>query len=188
MPNYQNGKIYTIRCRTDDTKICVGSTTMTLSQRIAQHRQASKSKSQTIWYNEVEDWKDWYIELYEECPCENKEQLCKREGEIIRAIRNLNYEIAGRNYKEWRMDNPDKVKATAKKYHENHREERLEVSKKWMEDNKEYRKEYKKAYREANKEKIAEYRAKYWLNVEVQNKDEINRKQKENRQKRIASK
>ena len=53
-----------------------------------------------------------------------------------------------------------------------------------MEDNKEYRKEYKKAYREANKEKIAEYRAKYWLNVEVQNKDEINRKQRENYEKR----
>ena len=145
MPNYQNRKIYTIRCRTDDTKIYVGSTTTTLSRRIAEHRWASanKEKTKTRWYNEVEDWGDWYIELYEDCPCENKEQLFKREGEIIREIGNLNKTITGRTVKE-----------------------------------------YKKGYREENKEKIAEYRANYWLNVEVQNKDEINRKQKENREKR----
>ena len=89
MPDYQNGKIYTIRCRTDDTKIYVGSTTTTLSRRIAQHRSASTKQSQTIWYNEVEDWGNWYIELYEDCLCENKEQLCKREGEIIREIRTM---------------------------------------------------------------------------------------------------
>jgi hypothetical protein len=35
-----------------------------------------------------EDWDNWYIELYEVCPCENREQLCKREGEIIRLIGN----------------------------------------------------------------------------------------------------
>ena len=110
MPNYQNGKIYTIRCRTDDTKIYVGSTTMTLSKRIAEHRCASKKQTQTIWYNTVEDWGDWYIELYEDCPCENKEQLCKREGEVIRQIGNLNYEIAGRTRKEWRAENPEKEK------------------------------------------------------------------------------
>jgi len=173
MPDYQNGKIYTIRCRTDDTKIYVGSTTTTLSQRITQHRSASKKETKTQWYNNVEDWGDWYIELYEDCPCENKEQLLKREGEIIREIGNLNQDIAGRTRKEW-----------AKEFYDNHKEEILEVNKKWMEDNKEYRKEYKKEYREENKEKIAEYRANYYLNVQVQNKDEINRKQKENRIKR----
>jgi len=145
MPNYQNGKIYTIRCHKDDSKIYVGSTTTTLSRRISEHRWASanKEKTKTRWYNEVEDWEDWYIELYEECPCENKEQLCRREGEVIREIGNLNKVIAGRTKQEG-----------------------------------------SKAYRAANKEKIAEYRANYWLNVEVQNKDEINRKQKENREKR----
>jgi len=168
MPNYQNGKIYTIRCRADDTKIHVGSTTMTLSKRIAEHRYASvnKEKTKTRWYNEVEDWD---IELYENCPCENKEQLCKREGEIIREIGTLNKQIAGRTAKEWGKDNPDKKRASCKNYHENHCEERLE---------------YKKEYREGNKEKMATYRANYWLNVEVDNKDKINRKQKENREKR----
>ena len=187
MPNYQNGKIYTIRCRTDDTKIYVGSTTTTLSQRITQHRSASKKQTQTIWYNNVEDWGDWYIELYEDCPCENKEQLCKREGEVIRQIGNLNYEIAGRTRKEWRAENPEKGKEASKKYHENNSEKVKASVKKYYEKHHEERLAYKKAYREANKEKIAEYRVKYWLNVEVQNKDEVNRKQRENYEKRKAS-
>jgi len=88
MPNYQNEKIYTIRCYKYDSKIYVGSTTTTLSRTIAQHRSActNKDKTKTMWTNEVEDWGDLYIELYEDCPCENKEQLCKREGEVIREI------------------------------------------------------------------------------------------------------
>jgi len=169
MPNYQNGKIYTIRCHTDDSKIYVGSTTTTLCKRITQHRSASKKQRETMWYNNVEDWGDWYIELYEDFPCDRKEQLCRREGEVIREIGNLNKAIAGRTEKEWSKENPEKKQASCKKYHKNHCEERLQ---------------YKKEYREANKEKIAEYRANYRLNVEVPNKDEINRKQKENREKR----
>jgi len=122
-----------------------------------------------MWYKEVEDWGDWYIELYEDFSCDNKEQLCKREGEFIREIVTLNKQIAGRTAKEWGEDSPDKKRASCKKYPENHREERLE---------------YKKEYKEKRKEKIAAYRADYWLNVEVNNKDEINRKQRENREKR----
>jgi len=166
MPDYQNGKIYTIRCRTDNTKIYVGSTTTTLCKRLTEHRHASKSERNIkMWYKDIEDWEDWYIELYEDFPCDRKEQLCKREGEIIREIGNLNKRIEGRTASEWGKDNPEKKRASCKKYHESHRDERLE---------------YKKEYREANKEKIAEYRANYWLNVQVANKDEINQKQREN--------
>ena len=79
MPDYQNGKIYTIRCYKDDSKIFVGSTTTTSCKWITEHRSASK-QTKTMWYKEVEDWGDWYIELYEDFPCDRKEQLCKREG------------------------------------------------------------------------------------------------------------
>ena len=162
---------------------------MTFSKRLAEHRYASGNKEKTgkRFYKDVENWDDWYIELYEEYPCENKRQLNRKEGKIIREIGTLNKEIAGRTHKEWRQENPEKEKATRIKYHENHREERLEVNKKWMVTNKEYRKAYKKAYREANKEKIADYRAEYFKNVECQNKDEVNKKQRENYAKRQAS-
>ncbi len=46
-------------------------------------------------------WDNWYIELYEDFPCERREQLLKREGEIIREIGTLNQLIEGRKYKEY---------------------------------------------------------------------------------------
>ena len=36
---------------------------------------------------------------YENYPCENEEQLNKREGEIIREIGTVNKQIAGRTHK-----------------------------------------------------------------------------------------
>ena len=48
----------------------------------------------------IDDWNDWYIEKWK-FPCENKEQLNKREeGEMIREIGTVNKQIAGRTYKE----------------------------------------------------------------------------------------
>jgi hypothetical protein len=67
MPNYQKGQIYTIRCKTDNTSIYVGSTTMTLSKRMAEHRYASYTNNTKILYSCVNgNWDDWYIELYED--------------------------------------------------------------------------------------------------------------------------
>jgi hypothetical protein len=53
-------------------------------------------------------------------PCENKEQLNKREGEIIREIGTLNKKIAGRTQKEYIEDNKDKIKEYKKEYQEKH--------------------------------------------------------------------
>ena len=204
MPDYQNGKIYTIRCRSDNTLIYVGSTTMTLSRRMAEHRYASVSNNIKKLYSTVNgNWDDWYIELYEEFPCDNKEQLCRREGGIIREIGTLNYEIAGRTDKEWRLDNPDKVNLTAQRYrmnnpekvklanqkcHQNHREERLEVSRQYNIDNNEKRKEYKKKYREEHKQEISAKRIAYYHEVQSKNKEYLNIKQRENYAKRQTKK
>ena len=124
MPDYQNGKIYTIRCKTDNTSIYVGSTTMTLSRRMTEHRYSSYTNNTKILYSCVNgNWDDWYIELYEVYPCENKQELCKREGEITREIGTLNYEIAGRTLVEWRQENrannADKMKLYQQEYYQN---------------------------------------------------------------------
>ena len=134
MPDYQNGKIYTIRCRSDNTLIYVGSTIATLSRRLAEHRSTSKTSNQKLYQSVNGNWSDWYIELYEEFPCDNKQQLNKREGEITREIGNLNYQIAGRTNKEWYNDNKEKKK-------------------KYYEDNKEIITTKHKIYYEKNKEK-----------------------------------
>ena len=60
----------------------------------------------------------FYIELIEECPCENKEQLRKREGHFIREIGTLNMCQAGRTPKEYEEENKDKIKEYKKKWEE----------------------------------------------------------------------
>jgi hypothetical protein len=184
MPDYQHGKIYTIRCRSDNTLIYVGSTTMTLSKRMVEHRYASVSNNTRKIYQVVNgNWDDWYIELYEVYSCENKEQLNKREGEIIREIGTLNSAIAGRTPHEWRKEywseNKEVLSARGKEYHQKHREERLEVSRQYNINNNEKRKEYKKKYREEHKEEISAKRITYYHEVQSKNKEYLNMKARE---------
>ena len=42
---------------------------------MAKHRYDSIEKPTISFYQYIDDWNDWYIELYENYPCENKEQL-----------------------------------------------------------------------------------------------------------------
>ncbi len=149
MPDYSKGRIYTIRCRSDNTLIYVGSTIATLSRRLSEHRNASKTSNQKLYQSVNGNWDDWYIELYEVYPCENKEQLNKREGEIIRLIGNLNTIIAGRTNKEWYNDNKEIITTKQKIYYEDNKDKK----KKYYEDNKEKISKQKKEYYEYNKEK-----------------------------------
>ena len=101
---YQRGKIYTIRCYDDDKLIYVGSTIEKLSTRMAKHRYTKDcSLSQYVIDNFNGNWKNWYIELYEEYPCDNKELLEKKEkvecqcgsivckGDIKRHVKSLKH-------------------------------------------------------------------------------------------------
>jgi len=185
MPDYSKGKIYTIRCKTDDAKIYVGSTIQNLSARYAGHKGDSK-RCKCNWYMEIDDWDNWFIELYENHPCNNKEELNKREGEVIRLIGNLNKNIPGRSNKEryseydekrkntperiqqkkeighkYREINKEIIKEKKKKYREEHIDEIKERSKKYREEHRAEIKERSKKYREENKEKIKEINRKY---------------------------
>jgi hypothetical protein len=88
------------------------------------------------------DMKDWYIELYEDYPCERKDQLSQREGQVIREIGTLNTRIAGRTIQEWNEDNQEKIQ----EYRENHKETKKEFNKEYYQNNKEKLKEYHKEY------------------------------------------
>jgi hypothetical protein len=160
MPDYQNGKIYTIRCRSDNNLIYVGSTTQPLAKRWGGHKKRGndvKYQNMMLYKTINNNWLPWYIELYEEYPCENKEQLCRREGQIIREIGTLNSEIAGRTAKEWREENPDKIREQYKIYRENNFEKIKLTKKEYYENNADKIKEQTKLYRENNKDKITEY-------------------------------
>ena len=80
MPDYKNGKIYTIRYRGDDSFVYVGSTTQPLYKRWYEHKtkcfkENSKDYDKKLYMKirETDDLDNWYIELYEEYESENKE-------------------------------------------------------------------------------------------------------------------
>jgi hypothetical protein len=111
MPDYSKGKIYTIRCRNDATLIYVGSTIQSLAKRWGQHKAQCLKTPNYILYQAIDNnWENWYIELYELYPCNCKEELLKKEGEMIRGIGNLNHQIAGRTKTEWLEDSKEKRK------------------------------------------------------------------------------
>jgi hypothetical protein len=162
MPNYSNGKIYSIRFYDNDKLIYIGSTTQILAVRFGGHKRNICSLYQYIqeYYNG--DFKCCYIELLEPYECNNRNELNRKEGEIIRKFKAddkyivINKNISGRTIKEYNKDNIDKIKEKAKEYYYN---------------NIQKAKEYYKEYREVNKEKAKEYR-------EV-NKDILTLKKKE---------
>ena len=86
MPNYQNGKIYGIRSVSNPDLLYVGSTTDQLSKRLYQH----KNKSNKSTSKQIIDLGDAYIELIENYACNSKEELLKREGEIMRSMECVN--------------------------------------------------------------------------------------------------
>ena len=63
---YKNGKIYTIRCKNDDTLIYVGSTIQPLFKRWYEHKcRLNNEKYNNILYQKMKETniEDWYIEL-----------------------------------------------------------------------------------------------------------------------------
>lgn len=172
MPDYTKGKIYTIRSRTDPSLIYVGSTIETLSLRLARHRASSKTercKNVILYQNVNGDWDDYYIELYENYPCNSKEELNKREGEIIRQIGTLNKKIEGRKNKEYYEDNKDKILEHNKEYKDNNKDKIKEQRKKYNEENKEKIKEKDKEYYKDNIEKFQKQHKEYY----EKNKDKL---------------
>lgn len=84
--NYQNGKIYSIRSRSRPDLVYVGSTTQPLSVRFGGHKKSSNRSTS----KQIIDIGDAYIELIENYSCNGKDELCKREGEIMRSMECVN--------------------------------------------------------------------------------------------------
>ena len=101
---YKSGKIYAIRYKNDCNLTYVGSTIQLLHKRFYEYKHLANSKKGKIYntfvYQKIRQSyiEDWYVELYEDFPTERREQLNKREGEIIREIGTLNKRIAGRTH------------------------------------------------------------------------------------------
>lgn len=105
MPDYQAGRIYAIRAP-GTNEVYIGSTVLPLSRRMSQHRAHFKrwkvAKDPFVTSFKILEHEEAYIELIEMFPCNSKEELNRREGEIIRATENcVNRCIAGQTQKEY---------------------------------------------------------------------------------------
>jgi hypothetical protein len=159
MPDYLNGKLYTIRSHQTD-KVYVGSTTQTLSVRMAGHRKDFKRYNKGLYSYvssfELLKYDDAYIELIELYPCNSKVELDRGEGVYIRQMDCVNKNIAGRTRTEWIEENKEGIKEYQKEYRQNNKEKIAELNKQHYQDNKEYYNEYNKKYKQDNRERIKE--------------------------------
>ena len=142
---YQKGKIYAVR-NTDDDDIYIGSTTQFLSKRLYDHKvNSTDTTNNSLLYVKMREVgpNKFYIELIENYPCINREELNRREGEIIRERATLNKLVAGRTRREYM----DEYKEYFDNYHREYRQANAEFYK-------QYTHEYNQKYREQNSERL----------------------------------
>lgn len=178
MVNYAKGKIYKIVSDQTD-KIYIGSTCQTLCKRFSCHRGNYKDylngKQSYCASYEIIKYDDAKIYLIEDYPCERREQLLRREGEIIKKKKNnggcCNNKIAGRTKKEWKTDNRDIILEKNKQYKIDNRDKILQ----YYQDNKDYILEKNHKYYEDNKDQVLNHQKEYYEN----NKDKISEQKKQ---------
>jgi hypothetical protein len=164
---YSRGKIYKIVDNTNGN-IYIGSTTEpTLARRLAKHRgnyisYLNGTSSYMSSYKIIENG-DYDIVLVENCPCDTKDELHKRERHYIETLECVNMVIVGRTNKEYREQNKEKIKQyeeknkiIRQKAYEKNKTEILDKRKKYYEENIEKIKERKKLQYEKNKIEINE--------------------------------
>lgn len=85
MIDYNNGKIYLLKYRNDDSLFYVGCSTQKLNSRLQQHRRNYYSRNYYLYkkMRDTNDINNWYIELYQNFPCSCKYELEAKEKEII---------------------------------------------------------------------------------------------------------
>lgn len=181
---YQNGKIYKLICKNSDL-VYIGSTIRSLKARLTMHKSLykiyvmnnGKYCSSFVLFDLDEDVQ---IELLEEYPCNSKQELLKREGEITkRFLNSVNENIAGRTSKEYYEDNKEKYSEYRKQYYVENKEKYAQYRKEYYKDNKEKYSEYSKKYNEENKEEKKEYMDKYNSEYYQKNREIILEKLKE---------
>ena len=174
---YNNSKIYTIRCTDNNNLIYVGATTQPLYKRWYQHKKVcfynNVKNINILLYIKIRELglNKFYIELYENFKCNNKEELTKREGDVIRQIATLNKCISGRKKKEYYQDNKEVIQFKKKEYYQDNKEEIKLKRKEYYKVNNEEVKLKRKEYYEANKDKVKEYNKIYYKSNKLQLKN-----------------
>jgi hypothetical protein len=165
MVNYQEGRVYRLVCNVTGL-VYIGSTTQPLYKRKHGH-----AKDYRLWkdglMNYVTSFKiiengDYEIFLIEDCPCDSKEQLMRRERHWIENTTCVNKHVPTRTDKEWRETNADQIKEKQRQYYEANADQLKEQARQYRKDNVEQIKEIRKRYYEANADQIKEDKRQYY--------------------------
>ena len=157
--DFSKGKFYKITNDFND-EIYIGSTCNTLVRRFISHKddcKRDKNKHRPLYQlmNEI-GFDRFRIELIEDYPCEDKYQLRQREGHYIRQIGTYNRWIAGREHKEWKETNKDKIALKTKENYEKNKEKIFNRRKEFRQNNEELLQAQAKQYNEKHKKKYCE--------------------------------
>ena len=130
-----NGKIYKIIDNTNNN-VYIGSTCKTLKNRLSHHKSNYKQFLKGLYgyntsYNLIKN-NDYKIELLEACNIKTKQELFEREKYYIQNNECINKVVPGRNKKEYREANKDKIKD----YYITNKDKIIEYKKQYRIDNK----------------------------------------------------
>jgi hypothetical protein len=146
--DYTKSKIYKIVCN-ETGETYYGSTTQTLSRRLAGHKTDVKNRIKPCSSKQIMERGNYDIVLCEECPCENKERLHAIERKWIEENECVNKNIPSRTTQE--------NKEYKKKYNESHKQE----LKQYYEVNRKKIRQYQKEYYQGHKEELKQYQNQY---------------------------
>lgn len=162
--NKKIGYIYKIKHKTRiDTPVYYGST-CNLVLREQQHRYncngTNYKKHNYYVYQFIRDyggWDNWKVECIIEMLYKEKKELNEIEKLFIKtsAEKTLNSTIPNRSNKEWKKDNPEKVKNILLNFRLKNREKGNQYRREHYQKNKERIKQKNKEYYEANKKIIS---------------------------------
>ena len=177
---YANGKIYRLYSFYDGIPdVYYGSTTDKLARRLSNHRSAYKlyKSGNGPFYSlfnlfDMHGVDKFCIQLIENYPCENRNELDRREAYYIKNNQCVNKNIAGRSKKEYYKDNFEIHSMKMKQWYSENRDKHLQNIKKYNEEHKDHISEYQKEYRNANRQKAKEYQKQYRLKTKEKKKDE----------------
>ena len=132
---YNSSKIYKI-CSNLTNNIYIGSTTQSIKQRLSEHvknyKQYIRTNNKYTTSYEIIKLGDYYITLIEEHNYNNKQQLFKREGEVMKL--NINNIVNNRIAGECNGDKAEYMK----QYYNNNKEQVTEYHKQHYNNNKEH--------------------------------------------------
>ena len=170
MPDYQKGKIYKLVSDHTD-EIYIGSTIQKLCTRLGQHARDFRESKNKYTSKKLFELGKVKIILIENCPCDSKEELYKRERHYIETMVCVNKYIPGRTKAEYLQDNKEEISKKRKEYRLKNNDKIKESYKEYYLKNIDKINEIHKEYRIKNKDKIKEHYLK--------NKDKINEQMKE---------